>query len=348
MNYISSIVNPAPGKFMVAKSPIEDFNNGTILTVNPGEKAIFLNQGEIVQIFNNGRFELTTNNFPFLNMFRRFLANGELTYRCSIFFITETQSAEVLWGFPLQVRDPVQNIFTKVFVRGSYTVRVNDGGKLLLTLLGMNVNFMAAPDVKAFFGNRFQQHISNLLARFISNSNREILDLCTDNMGVAELIAPNLSKIVEDSGLEVSNFCISAMQVDENDPNRRFLESAYAKRREMEIMGSQYATIKETDIRTNVSRGPFVNYPGTPTQQTGGMVNVGVPGMSGVGVMQPVDSGNHQQYPQQKGIGNGQQTSNSTIDYHQKLKQLHSMKEDGLISEEEYSATKAEILKNMI
>lgn len=329
MNYISSIANPAPGKFMVAKSPIEDFNNGTILTVNPGEKALLLNQGEIVQIFENGRYELSTNNYPFLNMFRRFLANGQLTYRCSIFFITETQSAEVLWGFPLQVRDPVQNIFTKVFIRGSYIVRINDGGKLLLTLLGMNINFMAAQDVRVFFGNKFQQQISNLVARHISSSNREILDLCTDNLGIAELIAPNLSNIVEDSGLEISNFCISAMQVDENDPNRRFLETAYAKRREMEIMGADYSTIKDTDIRTNMSQTPFTNYPGMPNQPATGFVNVNVPGAA-------------------VASGSSPNVAPQATDYHQKLRQLHSMKEEGLLSEEEYNAAKAQILKQMI
>ena len=323
MNYISSIVNPAPGKFMVAKSPIEDFNNGTILTVNPGERALFVNQGEIVQIFHNGRYELTTNNYPFLNIFRRFLANGQLTYRCSIFFITETQSAEVLWGFPLQVRDPIQNIFTKIFVRGAYTLRVNDGGKLLLTLLGMNVNFMAAQDTKAFFGNRIQQQITNLLARYINSSQREVIELCNDNIGVATEITPLLGSIIEDCGLEIVNFSISAMQVDENDPNRRFLEMAYAKRREMEIMGNQYAVIKETDIRTNASKTPFANYHPqnySPTTSIGGSAVA----------------------PQ------GQSNTNGGNDLMQRLKELRSLMDEGLITEAEYNETRLRILNNII
>lgn len=323
MNYISSIVNPAPGKFMVAKSPIEDFNNGTILTVNPGEKALFVNQGEIVQIFNNGRYELTTNNFPFLNFFRRFLANGQLTYRCSIFFITETQSAEVLWGFPLQVRDPVQNIFTKVFVRGGYTVRVNDGGKLLLSLLGMNVNFMAAPDIKVYFGNRIQQQITNLIAKYINSSQREVIDLCNDNMGVAEEITPLLDSIVEDYGLGIVNFSISAMQVDENDPNRRFLEMAYAKRREMEIMGNQYGIIKETEMRTNVSQTPFTHYSAQNFPPPPSMTEIA-------------------------SVRQGQSNTNSENDLLQRLKQLRKLLDEGLITEAEYNETKLRILNKIV
>lgn len=343
MNYISSIVNPAPGKFMVAKSPVEDFNNGTILTVNPGERAIFVNQGEIVQIFNNGRYELTTNNFPFLNGFRRFLANGELTYRCSIFYIAETQSSEVLWGFPLQIRDPVQQIFTKLFVRGAYTVRVNDSGKLLLTLLGMNINFMAAQDVKAFFGNRFQQHITNLVANYINSSNREVIELCTDNFKVTEEVAPKLSEIVESSGLGITNFSISAMQIDENDPNRRILEAAYAKRREMEIMGEQYSTIKETEMRTNASQTPFASYPGPPSVQI----------MNGFPVTdnRRVEEGYpypHPAHPSVNTDGPTQSLQENDTDYLQNMKQLKAMWDSGLITEAEYEETKKQILNKMI
>lgn len=313
MNYISSIQNPAPGKFIVAKSPVEDFNNGSILTVSPGEQAIFVNNGTIAGIFLNGRYELTTQNYPFINGFRRFLANGSLTYHCSIFFISDTQSAEVLWGFPLQARDSIQNIYTKVFVRGSYSLRVKDGGKLLLQLLGMNVNFMAAQDCKVFFGNRFQQQISNRIAKFISESKRELIELCNDNLGVTKQISPLLSDIVELSGLEIVNFSIGAMQIDANDPNRRLLEMAYARKREMEIMGQQYGTIKEIEMRMNSSSTPFAGYPNAPIN-----------------------------FSSQKTSSNGK------FDLMEKLQQIGRMKETGLLTEEEYIILKSKILSEII
>ncbi len=326
MNYISSISNQWPGKFLVSKSQIEDFNDGSILTVSPGEQALFVNNGEIAGLFLNGRYELTTQNYPFINSFRRFLANGQLTYHCSVFFISETQSSEVLWGFSMPVRDPVQNIFTKVFVRGSYTIRVNDGGKLLLQLLGMNVNFMAATDVKQFFGNRFQQQISNILAQYISQSGREVLDLCSDTLSVSDSIASKLKNMVEPTGLELSNFCISAMQLDENDPNRRILEQAYAKYREREILGEQYGTIKDTDIRMNASQTPFA-----------GMSFMGQP----VPVANQMGPSNASQY--QNVVAN-----NGSVDYLDRLRQLAKMKEDQLINEEEYNSIKNQILQKML
>lgn len=334
MNYISSIQNPAPGKFMVAKSPVEDFNNGSILTVLPGEQAIFVNNGVVAGIFLNGRYELTTQNYPFINAFRRFLANGNLTYHCSIFFISETQSSEILWGFPLQVRDPIQNVFTKLFVRGSYTLRLKDGGKLLLQLLGMNVNFMAADDCKVFFGNRFQQQISNKIAKFISDSNREIIELCNDNLGVTDEISPQLADIVEYSGLEIVNFSIGAMQIDVNDPNRRLLEMAYAKKREMEIMGGHYSTIKETEMRMNASSTPFAGYPNAPAQPS--MVGLNMSGVPPIGL-------HTQKTPSPQYI-----EPTSKIDVVEKLQQLGKLKEACLITDVEYENLKSKLLSQIL
>lgn len=330
MNYISSISNQWQGKFLVSKSQIEDFNDGSVLTVNPGEQAIFVNNGTIAGLFMNGRYELTTQNYPFINAFRRFMANGQLTYHCSIFFISETQSNEVLWGFSLPVRDPIQNIYTKVFVRGSYTVRVNDGGKLLLQLLGMNVNFLAAQDIRLYFGNRFQQQISNIIARNISQSGREILDLCTDTISISDSIAPELASIAEPTGLEISNFCISAMQIDEQDPNRRILEQAYAKHREREILGEEYGTIKDTDIRMNASQTPFAGMSFFPST---GQVNPQSSQPSVAPTPQPIQNSTLQQ--------NGP-------DYLERLRQLAQLKDEHLITEEDYTNLKNQILQKMI
>lgn len=334
MNYISSIANQFPGKFLVCKSQIEDFNDGSILTVNPGELAIFVNNGVVAGIFSNGRHELTTQNFPFLNSFRKFLANGQLTFHCSVFFVSETQSCEVLWGFPLPVRDPIQNIYTKIFVRGSYTVRVSDGGKLLVQLMGMNVNFMSATDIKAFFGNRFQQQISNTVAQYISQCGREVLDICTDNIAVSEAITPKLAEVVEMSGLCISNFCISAMQIDANDPNRRILEAAYAKRREMEILGNDYQTIKDVDIRTNASMTPFAGVSFARNDQHQPNACLHNTASSSPQVSEPC---------QQQNFGGDNRT-----DFAARLGQLRIMLENRLISEEEYIEAKTKILNQII
>ncbi|MBT6489575.1 MAG: antifreeze protein, partial [Deltaproteobacteria bacterium] len=41
--------------------------NGAKLTVRPGQKAIFVNEGQVADIFEPGMYELTTANIPILS-----------------------------------------------------------------------------------------------------------------------------------------------------------------------------------------------------------------------------------------------------------------------------------------
>ena len=60
---LSTLKNSESGRFLVWKLPEEDFNDKSILIVNPGEEAIFVNNGVIVQTFINGRYELSSETF---------------------------------------------------------------------------------------------------------------------------------------------------------------------------------------------------------------------------------------------------------------------------------------------
>ena len=52
---LSTLKNNESGRFFVWKLPEEDFNDKSVLIVNPGEEAIFVNNGVIVQTLINGR-----------------------------------------------------------------------------------------------------------------------------------------------------------------------------------------------------------------------------------------------------------------------------------------------------
>lgn len=345
MNILSSIANNNPNHFLVCKTPCEDFNTNSVLTVMPGEEAIFIRDGQFVQVFENGRYQLTTENYPFLSRLRNMLSNGVTTYHCSIYFISLTQTTEILWGTSFMLRDPVQQVSTKVFVRGAYRLNVREGAKLLVKLLGLNVNFMMADDIKRYFGNQFQQYIITLISDVVKQENKEMIEQSTNLNNLSASVAPALEPILEEFGLTVSNFAISALEVDANDPNRALLEQAYAKRREMNILGNEYQTIKQTDIYTNLSKnegvGAFAAI--TPAVAMGaGMAQ------SGVGVVsQPANQPVNQpaSAPQQP---DSQSTPDNMAHLKDKLSMLKQMLDAGLISQDDYDKTKVEILTSLV
>ena len=323
---LSSLRNDRGGQFLIYKLEEVDFNNGSVLTVSPSEEAIFVKNGNIVQVFSNGRYELVTENFPFLGQLRFLLSGGISTFHCSIYFVSLQQSSELLWGTSMMMRDPIQKILTKVFVRGGYRIRSENGTKLLLSLLGMGVRNVAFDDIKQYFGTQFNQNIISILSDILTRNNEEILKACTKLGELSQQVFPQLAAIISEYGLKLENFSISGMEIAEDDPNRFLLEQAYAKIREKELLNKDYNVIKNMDIQTNASKNEgFGNLAGATM-----FVN---------SELQKNENSVQKQEPT---------TQNNEGGGFDKLKELKAMQESGLITEEEYNIYKEEILKQLI
>lgn len=323
---LSALRNDRGGQFLIYKLEEVDFNNRSVLTVSPSEEAIFVKNGNIVQVFHNGRYELATENYPFLGYLRNFISGGISTFHCSIYFVNLQQSSEILWGTSMMLRDPVQQVLTKVFIRGGYRVRVENGTKLLLSLLGMGVRSVAFTDVRQYFGVQFNQNIVTVLSDVLSNKKEEILASCTKLGQLSDQVFPKLSAIISDFGLKLENFSISGMEIAEDDPNRFILEQAYAKIREKEILDKDYNVIKNTDVQTNASKNEgFGNLAGAALFINSEMKKKGV-----------------LEQPSEPAIKSGD------VNGIERLKELKAMQEAGLISEEEYTTCKKAILKQFI
>lgn len=319
---LSALRNDRGGQLLIYKLEEVDFNNGSVLTVSPSEEAIFVKNGSIVQVFPNGRYELVTENFPFLGHLRYLLSGGISTFHCSIYFVSLQQSPELLWGTSMMMRDPIQKINTKVFIRGGYRIRVENGAKLLLSLLGMGVRNVAFEDIRQYFGIQFNQNIISILSETLSRNNEEILTACTKLGQLSQQVFPKLSNIVSEYGLILENFSISGMEIAEDDPNRFILEQAYAKMREKELLNRDYSTIKNMDIQTNASK------------------NEGFGNMAGAATLFNSANSNFTQKADGKMDGKN--------DGFEKLKQLKAMQEAGLITEKEYEDYKNELLKQFV
>ncbi len=326
---LDSINNPYSGSYLIWAYPGEDFNINSVLTVNPGEEAIFVKNGEIVNVFANGRYELKTENYPFVSGLRNSLSHGESTFKCKILFVSLNQSQQVLWGTdsPILLRDPVQHIATKVVGRGSYRVKVVDGTLLVTKLIGMGTATFAANELQKYFCNQLQQHIKTEIAHAIANNGKEVLETCADLNALASMLSPIISDIFIGFGIALEQFSISGLDIPDGDPSRELLEQAYAKSRELDILGENYGRIKSTDILTNLSQNE-----GTGTFAGAGIaLGLGGKATSAIGEL----------------LGTSQQ-STSNDDVVSRLSSLKELLAQGLISEEDYARAKQEVIAQII
>ena len=66
-HFTDVLKNSGDGTLLIWRQPEEDFNTHSILIVEPGEEAIFVNNGKIEEVFTSGRYKLITENYPFLS-----------------------------------------------------------------------------------------------------------------------------------------------------------------------------------------------------------------------------------------------------------------------------------------
>ena len=164
------IKNSASGELLIWRQPEEDFNTNSTLVVMPGEKAVFVKDGVVEQVFEKGTYKLSTENYPFISRLRNALSGGISTFHCVVYFVRDAESREILWGTdsPISVRDKVFNIVTDVRVRGAYKLKIENPALFLEKQVGNNVFFQEQEEINLYFENILRGKIKSAVAKFLN------------------------------------------------------------------------------------------------------------------------------------------------------------------------------------
>ena len=113
------IKNSGSGELLIWRQPEEDFNTNSTLVVMPGEEAIFIKGGVIEQVFENGTYKLSTENYPFISRLRNAFSGGISISSVGFELITHGQ---VSGGLKRKFKTKSQNAFHSLdeLHRGDY------------------------------------------------------------------------------------------------------------------------------------------------------------------------------------------------------------------------------------
>ena len=367
------IKNSGPGELLIWRQPEEDFNTNSTLIVMPGEEAIFIKGGTVEQTFDNGTYKLSTENYPFISRLRNAFTGGVSMFNCVVYFVRKAHSVEIRWGTdsPIQVRDKMLGIATKLRARGAYKVQIGDPVKFLEKLIGNNVFYQTQEELNKYFINEFQSKIKSVIARAINESDTEILGIDSRLDELSDTIEPFMQEILDDYGLKCVKFTVAAVDIDDDELRRRYdeigidaiakMRNAQADKAVMGILGDDWGKQQAANILGNLSMNPGAGGVAAAGAGMGmGMAAGGAfssmaqqmfaPMSSSTPVQQPqpfqqAPSGRFSTPPQQ----NNTQTSPSPSqeDPMEVLGKLKRMLDAGLIEQAEYDAKKAEILSRM-
>ena len=247
------IKNESMGNMLCYKVPCEDFNNGSQLIVAEYEEALFMKDGIVEETFTAGKYTLTTENFPFLTTLKSNLVTGGVSaYNCKIYYISKQDHPEKKWGTsePINVLDPYWQTYLHVQGRGAYTIRVKDGKKFFIKMVGANRS-ASDDDLVRNFRTAFIQHISDELAAYLTSSTEEIIVVCNRKKQLADALTNTLQPVLDEYGVELVNFYIENIGVvdDEN------LKSITRMRRErQERMFERQQNIEDERMKYGLSK----------------------------------------------------------------------------------------------
>lgn len=264
-HFAEVIENVGWGGDMITLHPDEDFNTNSTLIVHPGEQAVFEKNGEIHQMFTEGRYQLKTENYPFISRLRNMLTGGVSTFNCRVYFVRTASSIEIKWGSgAIQVRDKLLGIQTELFARGSYKVHIGDAGKFLFKLLGNNITAFGPESLQDYFKNEFKETIKSHLATVINNLEGEILGIQAKQKTISDEIAPAIEAVMADYGIALEKFAIGDLEINDDELRRRYdeigmdaiakIRNAKADSEVMGILGQNWMAQQQVDIMKTMAQ----------------------------------------------------------------------------------------------
>lgn len=369
------IKNTGPGELLIWRQPEEDFNTNSTLIVMPGEEAIFIKGGNIEEVFGNGTYKLSTENYPFISRLRNAFTGGISTFNCVVYFVRKADSQEIRWGTetPIQVRDKVWGIRTDARVRGAYKVRIENPAKLLEKLIGNNVPYQFQEELNKYFESEFQGKIKSAISKFLNRLEQELIGIDAYMDELSEQIEPYIDEIVQDYGLKCVKFSLAGLDIDSSKYdaldesqitaiNTRRIAGGVAlgQKDTQDILGEGWGRQQAANILGDLARNPGAGGVGA----MGAGMGMGVAAGSVFGNMaNQMFAPMNQQAPQQptqpsqptpsgrfapKGSGAAQPSTQSPAeDPMETLSKLKKMLDAGLIEQAEYDAKKAEVLSRM-
>ncbi len=348
-HWVDVIKNTGSGELLIWRQPEEDFNTNSTLIVMPGEEAIFIKDGVVEQVFENGKYQLSTENYPFISRLRNAFSGGISTFNCVVYFVRKAHSREILWGTssPIQVRDKVWGVRTEAKVRGAYKVGIENPAKFLEKLIGNNIPYQRQEDLNEYFANEFQGKIKTAVSKFLNALEQELIGIDAYMDELSEKIGPYIDEILSEYGLKCASFALSGLDVDTSkydeidksqmdliakDRQERGKELEYRTARTgLDVLGNDWGRVQEVEILKGMANNP------------NGIGAVGAGLGMGIGAAGVFGSMTQQTFSQPVNPAQAAPAEDPI----EVLGKLKKMLDAGLIEQAEFDAKKAEILSRM-
>lgn len=237
-------------RLLVYRFPVQnnEIKMGAQLTVRESQSAIFVNQGQIADVFGPGRYTLTTENMPVLTALKSWKHGFNSPFKAEVYFVNRMQFTNQKWGTtnPILMRDQE---FGMIRLRGygNYSFRVSDPKKFLQELFGTKASFSTEE-----ISGQFKTTIVSGLSDLIGESQIAAVDLALHYDELSEQARTRLQTGFDVYGLQLTSLIIENLSLPED------VEKAIDRKSSMNIAGnlSAYTQFQAAEAMRDAANNP--------------------------------------------------------------------------------------------
>jgi membrane protease subunit (stomatin/prohibitin family) len=311
-------------RFPMAENEIQ---YGASLTVRESQMAVFVNEGKVADVFGPGMYKLTTQTLPVLTYLKNWDKLFESPFKSDLYFFSTRQQVDQRWGTtqPVTIRD---KDFGAVRLRafGNYAYRIADPKKFHTEISGTRDTYTVA-DLDGQLRGVMLQHISDAVA----GSGVPFLDLAANQVEFAKQLREVTAPAFDALGLKLEGVTVQNVSLPED------LQKILDQKIGMGMVGGDMGKFMQYQTAQSIPK--FAEGAGS-----------GGGGIAGdaMGLGAGVALGQVMAQQLQQGLQGGAAAGGIKPDeVMATLEKLGELKAKGVLTDEEFAAKKAELLKKL-
>jgi len=307
--------------------PVQDneIQNGAKLTVRESQLALFVDEGQVADVFGPGLYTLETETLPLLTNLKNWDKFFASPFKSDVYFFSTRQQLDRKWGTPnpITIRDKEFGI-VRLRAFGIYSYHLADPKKFYLNVSGTREDF-TTDEMEGQLRNTLIGSMSDMFGE----SGVSFIDMAANQEEFGATLKQKLVPVFESYGLVLDTLVVQNVSLPEE------LQKVLDTRISMNVLGdmgryTQYQVANSIPLAA---------------QNEGGLAGIGAGLGAGAGLGQVFAQALNPSSaaPAQPATP----AAPSADEVMATLEKLHGLMTKGILSAEEFEAKKAELLKKL-
>jgi len=298
----------------------KEIQSGAQLTVRDSQMALFVNEGNVADCFGPGRYTLNTQNMPILTTLMNWDKAFKSPFKSEVYFFSTREQIDQRWGTqqPISIRDKEFGVI-RLRAFGTFSYQIEEPTTFYQKISGSRQVYTTSE-----LDGQLRSMIITQIATKLGQADTAFLDLAANQQKFSEQMKSALDLAFLQYGLQLNTFLVQSVTLPEE------LQEYLDKQSQMNLVGDlkKYANFQAADSIKDAANNPS--------------------GMAGAGMGLGVGAALGQTMAQALPGGTQAAHSGSTQeDVYDKLEKLHGLVTKGVLTQEEFDAKKAELLKSI-